>query len=145
MLASDTLLIPVADIYSTYSASGDKKGDYLAKARKKLKIAFDSLNEQVVESIFSQKPKNNLNALQIINQSKAGLTNSADIAVIDFLSKVLTQYHLLADRAYIDHAQKLTPLFIGDMKKLWMLVALHPSFTGSTHASRLRTILHDGK
>ena len=141
MPVSNEIFSPLSQIYYSYSESLDQDA-FLAKNRKKIKVLVDSLWEQTVESLFSIKPRNYMDARRIINTNKHTLSSSDDLAIAESLLVVLRDYDVLIDKSYIDIVQKLRPIFLISMKKFCIRLTVHRKHNSTMHATMLINVLN---
>lgn len=141
MPVSNEIFLPVSQLYHSYSTSSDQD-KFLEKNRKMIKVLTDSLWEQTVESLFSIKPRNYLDARRIINKNKHTLSLPDDLAIAESLLVVLRDYDVLIDKSYINIVEKLRPIFLVSLKRFCMNLTLHRNHNSTEHATKLRTILN---
>lgn len=95
--------------------------------RKKIKILFDSLFEQIIENLLGQKASGFMHARLILNTALKGtIKGNGNRLVIRNLAKALQPYDQVFSRNYVDTSQDLED-FIDEL--LWPLlrnISKHP-------------------
>lgn len=140
MPVSKDIFLELTSLYYGYTHADDES-KYLANQRKKIKVISDSLWEQTLENIFHEKPRNNTAALRMINRKREALTNNDDINVVNAVYGLLKDYDAVTDKMYIDIAKKLSPFFVGPLKRLCLALSAHGDHAGSHRANKLIELL----
>lgn len=108
--------------------------------RKEMKVIVDSINEQLCNYFFQQKPSGQ-RTRSLINKNMHGFSNQEDKEILIALDAVLREYPNVFSKTYSDHNSNFDEFMKNEMKKLCKALTEHSIFRNDDNAKRLRGLL----
>lgn len=126
--------------FEYYESSDRKKKSY--KMRKRIKVIFDSIYEQVIYNILNRRAKNEAHALVIISNLDKSQISSYQYDVLNCIRSSLSVYSALSDKNYTEEGEDLMNFIENHFTDL-ILIILSSGFERSDKANALKKYLED--
>lgn len=137
MLLAPAIFRPLWKLYLDLPHDEEDGGAYLAERRAEIRLLVDTIWEQAVTNLFSEKPANHMEARMLIRRSKRRKAATEYAQVLSALAEVLRDYDALADPGYVSHEEPLFELVTGSLATLCETLAGLPEFRGDRYARLL--------
>ncbi len=140
-MINDNMISVLSNIFFEYYESSDrKKKSY--KMRKRIKVIFDSIYEQVIYNILNRRAKNEAHALVIISNLDKSQISSYQYDVLNCIRSSLSVYSALSDKNYTEEGEDLMNFIENHFTDL-ILIILSSGFERSDKANALKKYLED--
>jgi hypothetical protein len=141
MLVAEAILFPLSRFFEAIPPSKKEKREYLVASRAELRLLVDSVVEQVCGNLLGKKTRNSAEARRDINAALKGNTITLDRELLKALDSLLSEYHVLEDKTYIDYAGPMSTLLDKYLRPVVRSLSEHPSLMSSSSAIRLKSIV----
>jgi hypothetical protein len=140
MPVAKPILLKIHSLFHEYNVA-DNNEEFAKIHRKEIKIIVDSLFEQIIESLLGEKPRNAMTARVMINNHDLSNSTDADKKLLGALKNLLSQYHCLDSKAYIDHTNSIVDFVSNELYELSLSLVIHTSLSKNSHAKALKKLL----
>ena len=140
MPVAKPILLKMHSLFHKYNVA-DNNEEFAKIYRKEIKIIVDSLFEQIIESLLGEKPRNAMTARVMINNHDLSNSTDADKKLLGALKNLLSQYHCLDSKAYIDHTNSIVDFVSNELYELSLSLVIHTSLSKNSHAKALKKLL----
>ncbi|CAM2999758.1 hypothetical protein [Vibrio mytili] len=140
-MINDNMIAALSEIFFEYYESDDRQQKSY-KMRKRVKVLFDSIYEQVIKNFFNKRANNEAHALIIINRADKSSMSSYQSNVLECLHSSLGVYSALSDKNYTEEGEDLMNFMENHFTDL-ILSILSSGFDSSNNARILTKYLED--
>lgn len=140
MPVAKSILLKIHSLFHEYNIANNNE-KFAKSHRKEIKIIVDSLFEQIIESLLGEKPRNAMTARIMINNYDQSNSTDADKRLLGALKNLLSQYHCLDSKAYIDHTNSIVDFVSNELYELSLSLVLHTALSKNSHAKSLGKLL----